>query len=88
MPPPLPPTLGRRSAESDASGPLMRRFEELQHGSVPPSREAQQRELRFAERKAELELLADGSTVKKKEKRRRLFSASFARHAASKSNWR
>ena len=65
-PPPLPPTPGRRSAESHAYGPLMRRFEELRHGRVPPSREAQQCELRLAERKAELERLADRGAVKKK----------------------
>ena len=34
-PPPLPPTSGRRSAESHAYGPLMGRLEKLQHGSVP-----------------------------------------------------
>ena len=45
VPPPLPPVPGRRSDESDAYEPLMRRLEELQHGPVPPSREAQQREL-------------------------------------------
>ena len=45
-PPPLPPTPGRRSAGSDAYGPLMRKLEELRHGPVPPSREAQQRELK------------------------------------------
>ena len=39
---------GRGSAESGASGPLMRRLEELRHGLGPPSTEAQQRELRLA----------------------------------------
>ena len=65
-PPPLPTTSGRRSAESDPYGPLMRRLEELRHGLVRPSREAQQCELRLAERKAELERLADRGAVKKK----------------------
>ena len=65
-PPPLPPTSGRRSADSDAYGPLMRRLEELRHGLVPPGREAQQRDLRLAERKTELEGLADRGVVKKR----------------------
>ena len=33
-PQPLPTTPGRRSAESDPYGPLMRRLEELRHGLV------------------------------------------------------
>ena len=65
-PPPLAPTLGRRSAETDAYGPLMRRLEELWHGPVPPSRKAQQRVFRFADRKAELQHLSDRGAVKKK----------------------
>ena len=65
-PPPLPPTPSSRSAESDAYGPLMRRLEEVWHGPVLSSREAQQRELRLPERKAEWERLADGGTVKKR----------------------
>ena len=44
----------------------MRRLEELRHGLVPPSREAQQRDLRLAERKTELERLADRGVVKKR----------------------
>ena len=51
----------------------MRRFEELRHGRVPPSREAQQCELRFAERKAELERLADRGAVKKGEVKKVVF---------------
>ena len=35
---------------------------------MPPSREAQQRELRLAERKAELKNLADTGAVKKRRK--------------------
>ena len=65
-PAPLPPTPGRRSAESDAYGPLMRRLEELRHGRVLPSREVQQCELRLAERKAELKRLADRGALKKR----------------------
>ena len=65
-PPPLPTTPGRRSAESDPYGPLKRRLEELRHGLVWPSREAQQRKLRLAKRKAELERLADRGAVKKR----------------------
>ena len=42
----------------------MWRLEELRYGLVPPSREAQQRELRLAERKAESENLADTGAVK------------------------
>ena len=41
-------------------------LEELRHGLVPPSREAQQRDLRLAERKTELERLADRGVVKKR----------------------
>ena len=72
-PPPLPPTSGRRSADSDAYGPLMRRLEELRHGLVPPSREAQQRDLRLAERKTELERLADRGVVKKRRSEEGIF---------------
>ena len=65
-PPPLAPTLDRRSAETDAYGSLMRRLEELWHGLVPPSRKAQQRVFRFAERKSELQRLSDRGVVKKR----------------------
>ena len=48
----------------------MRRLEKLRHGLVLPSREAQQRELRLAERKVELERLADRSAVKKRRRKK------------------
>ena len=51
----------------------MRRLEKLRHGSVLPSREAQQRELRLAERKVELERLADRSAVKKRRRKKGWF---------------
>ena len=65
-PPPLPPTPGRRSGEFDAYETLMERFDEIRYGPAPPTREAQQRELRLAERTAELERLKDRDVVKKR----------------------